>query len=235
MCSTWRFWTRFPDAQYGRSLRNITYDTTDCDYKKAFGTPRVLSIDGHPQLISPAAAATTAYHPQTGEELWRVYHGGMNVTAPPLAGLGKVFLCTGDGGLGLLAVRPDGHGDVTRTHIDWSTTRGVPSRSSPILVDDLLTMAHNDSGIVTCVEGKTGKTVWQGRLGGRYFASPIHAGGYLYFFDDSGTSHVIRAGRTWQKVAKNSLEEGCMASPAVAGKALFVRTRTHLYRIEEKP
>jgi outer membrane protein assembly factor BamB len=215
--------------------RAIDYKTTDDDAKKAFGTPSVLTIEGKPQLVSPSAMATIAYDPKTGAELWRVYHGGMNVTAPPLYGQGKVFLCTGDGGLRLLAVRPDGRGDLTNGHIDWTVKNkgSVPSRSSPVLVDDLLYMV-SEGGIVSCIEAKTGKPVWQERVGGKFWASPLYAGGRLYLFDEDGQSHVLAAGHEGKKLATNKLNDGCRASPAVSGNALFVRTLTHLYRIEAR-
>ncbi|HZV05942.1 MAG TPA: PQQ-binding-like beta-propeller repeat protein [Gemmataceae bacterium] len=215
--------------------RDIDYKTTDGDFKKAFSTPAIRIVDGVPQLISSAAMATIAYDPKTGAELWKVYHGGMNVTAPPLYGQGKAFLCTGDGGLRLLAVRPNGRGDITATHIAWKAKNknSVPSRSSPILVGDLLYMVH-ESGMVSCLEAETGELVWQERLGGKFWASPLYANGRLYFFDEDGQGHVLAAGRTWKKLATNKLNDGCRASPAVSGKALFVRTLTHLYRIEER-
>src|SRR5262249_47600006 len=106
--------------------------------------------------------------------------------------------------------------------------------SSPILVDDLLYMAANDSGILTCVEAKTGKQVWQERVGGKFWASPLYADGRLYFFDEDGHGHVVAAGRQWKKLATNTLNDGCRASPAVPGNTLFVRTHTHLYRIEAR-
>jgi outer membrane protein assembly factor BamB len=132
-------------------------------------------------------------------------------------------------------VRAGGHGDVTKTHIDWTMKKSnVPSHSSPILVDDLLYMAANASGVLTCVEAKTGNQVWQERVGGTFWAAPLYAGGRLYFFDAAGQGHVIAAGREWKKLATNKLDDGCRASPAVADNALFVRTLTHLYRIEER-
>ncbi len=215
--------------------RDIDYKTDDGDLKKAFGTPAIRLIDGKPQLISSAAMATIAYDPKTGSELWKVYHGGMNVTAPPLYGQDKVFLCTGDGGLRLLAVRPNGSGDVTATNIAWKAKNktSVPSRSSPILVDDLLYMV-NEAGVVSCLEAETGKSVWQERIGGKFWASPLYADGRLYLFDEEGSGHVLTAGRSFKSLATNHLNDGCRASPAVSGKALFVRTLTHLYRIEER-
>jgi outer membrane protein assembly factor BamB len=218
-----------------RKDRDIDYKTKDGDAKKAFGTPSVITVAGKPELISPAAMATLAYDVKTGEELWKVYHGGMNVTAPPLFGLSKLFLCTGDGGLRMLSVRPDGSGDITATHIDWTVQNksGVPSRSSPLLVKEYLYMV-NEAGIASCIDAKTGMAVWQERLGGKYWASPLYASERLYFFDEEGMGHVVAAGPKWKKLASNKLDDGCRASPAVSGDALFVRTNTHLYRIEHR-
>jgi outer membrane protein assembly factor BamB len=213
--------------------RSFDYGKLDGDLKKAYSTPSVITVNGKPQLVSPSAFGTIAYDPQTGEELWKVTHGGMNAGATPLYGQGKVFVCTSDGGLQLVAVRPDGSGDVTKTHIEWTLNKNVPNRSSPLLVDDLLYMA-NGQGMLSCVDVKTGKPVWQERIGGAYWASPVYAAGRLYFFNDTGTTVVGEPGRSWKKLAENRLDEGCMASPAVAGEALFIRTKTHLYRIEEK-
>jgi outer membrane protein assembly factor BamB len=213
--------------------RSIDFGTTDGDRKKGYGTPRIIEVKGKPQLISPAAVATTAYDPKTGEELWKVYHGGMNVTQPPLFDGTKVYLCTGDVPTKMFAVKADGAGDVTKTHIDWSIGKNVPSRSSPLLVDDLLYFA-NESGQATCVEAKGGEVVWQERLGFPVWGSPVVADGRLYFIGDEGTAAVAKTGRKWKELARNKLDDGCMASPAVAGKSLFIRTKTHLYRIEKK-
>jgi outer membrane protein assembly factor BamB len=154
--------------------RDFNYGTDDGDRRKAFGTPSIITVKGKAELISPAAVATTAFDPMTGDELWVVYHGGMNVTQPPLYGQGHVILCTGDGGLKMLAVRPDGSGDLTKTNIDWTCSKNVPSRSSPILVDDLLYFA-NEGGMLSCIDAKSGDFVWQERLGGSFWASPVYA------------------------------------------------------------
>lgn len=202
------------------------------DMKKAYGTPLVLEVKGKPQLISPAAAATIAYDPRTGEEIWKVRHGGMNVAQPPQVGDGKVFLCTGAGGLGMLAVRPDGGGDVTASNIVWKFgKKGAPTRGSLLLIDDLIYLV-NDIGLAMCLEAKTGQLVWQQRLNGQFTASPVYAGGHIYFCSQEGAIHVLEPGRTAKIVAVNKLADGFMASPAVADNALFLRTTTHLYRIQ---
>ena len=149
----------------------------------------------------------------------------------PVLGHGLVFSPMGSG-LELWAVRPDGHGVVTDTHVVWKYKRGVPRRPSVLLVDDLLFMV-DDGGVATCVEAKTGNQVWKERLGGDYSASPIYGGGKVYFFDQDGKATIVKASREYQVVAVNRLEDGFMASPAVSGGALFLRTKSALYRIEQ--
>ncbi|MHC4176695.1 MAG: outer membrane protein assembly factor BamB family protein [Planctomycetota bacterium] len=211
--------------------RTIDYGSDDGDMKKAYCTPTVIEHRGRRQLVSPAAVATIAYNPSTGDELWKVYHGGYNAAARPLYSHGLVFINT-EGGLRFLAVRPDGTGDVTRTHIAWTCRKATPTRPSQLIVKDHLYMV-NDAGIVSCLDIKTGKATWTHRMGGSHSASPIHADGRIYFFDEDGRSRVIEANpKEFRLLAENQLDAGCMASPAVLDDALIVRTKTHLYRIE---
>ena len=132
-----------------------------------------------------------------------------------------------------MAVRPDGRGVVTDTHVAWRCKRGVPRRPSLLLVDDLLFMV-DDGGVASCLEAKTGKEVWKERLGGNYSTSPIYCGGKVYFLDQDGKATVIQAAREYKVLAVNRLDDGFMASPAVSGNALFLRGKTSLYRIEDK-
>lgn len=223
------------DKKTGRSVwkkpRDIAYSTSDGDFKKAFSTPAVLTINGKQQLISPSAEATIAYDPATGEELWRVVHGGMNAASRPVFGHGLIYLTSGHTAQ-LLAVRQGLSGDLTPHGIAWKVVRGVPTRASLLLVGDLLFMV-SDQGVASCLDARTGKTHWQERLGGGFSASPVHCNGCVYFADELGKTHVLKAGTRFERLAVNELEEGCMASPAIVDGALYLRTRTHLYRIED--
>ncbi len=212
------------------------------DFRKAFATPHVADIDGRATLLSQGAKALYAYDPKTGQELWRVEER-LNHSASTrlVAGHGLIFAPSGFSGGQLLAVRPGRTGEVidanapapqdAQLQVVWKTKRGVPKKPSLVLVGDLL-FGIEDGGIATCWEAKTGAVIWNERVGGNYSASLLAAEGRVYFFSEEGKTTVIAAARTFQKLAENVLPDGFMASPAVAGKALFLRTRTHLYRIE---
>lgn len=202
------------------------------DLRKAFSTPIITQVDGKPILISLGSMALYAYEPETGKELWRVDAiGSHSGTCRPVTGHGLIYSAMGMKGE-LFAIRPDGRGVVTDSHVAWQHKRMVTKRPSILLVDDLLFMVNND-GVATCLEAKTGDEVWKERLGNNYSASPIYASGRVYFFDEKGKSTVIEAARQYKELAVNHLDEGFMASPAVSGNTLYLRTRTHLYRIEE--
>jgi outer membrane protein assembly factor BamB len=182
----------------------------------------VIDLAGQLQLISPCSKATLAYDPHTGKELWRVHYSSFSSTARPLYGGGLLFLNTGFGRADLLAVRPGGAadgGDITATNVVWKLSKSVGSKPSALLMNDLLFIVH-DSGVASCVEAKTGNVLWTKRLAGAFSASPIGAEG--------------RAGREYEELAANHLDDGFMASPAVSGHALILRTKTNLYRLEQQ-
>jgi outer membrane protein assembly factor BamB len=205
------------------------------DFRKAFATPHVASIDGKDILLSSGAKAHYAYNPLTGDELWRVEERGQHSAASrPVIGEGLIFITTGFSEGQLLAVKPGGSGVVTDTHVAWRAKRGVPNKPSLILTKGLLFLIK-DGGFASCLEAKTGKEVWQERIGGAYSASPILAEGRIYALSEDGKAVVFAAEREFKKLAENKLEDGFMASPAVSGKALFLRTKKALYRIEQSP
>ena len=201
------------------------------DFRKGFATPLVIETDGGPQLISPGSKCGFAYDPRTGKELWKTPHKSHTAVICPVYAKGLVVFCTGLGGPQLWAVRPNGRGDVSKTHVAWRVSADTPHTPSPIVVDDLIYML-SDGGVITCLEAATGKRVWRSRIGGRYASSPIYADGRLYFCNQKGKTTVVRPGRTCKVLATNELDGGFMASPAISGRALVLRTKTHLYRIE---
>jgi outer membrane protein assembly factor BamB len=209
--------------------RHIRYSSDDGDLHKAYSTPSVIHVGGKPQLVSPSAEATIAFDPATGDELWRVYHGGMNASSRPVVLRDLVFLTTGSS-KNLLAVRLGHSGELGKEAIAWRVNRSVPTRPSVIAVDGLLYMV-NDQGVASCLDPKTGKSLWEERIGGAFAASPVYAAGRIYVPDEDSKTHVFAAGRTFQSLAVNKLDAGCMASPAIAGDSIFLRTKTHLYCI----
>ena len=203
------------------------------DLRKAFATPHITTVNGKPLLISSGAKATYGYDPLTGKEIWRVEErNNHSASTRPVVGHGLIYFSSGFPRAHLLAVRPDGQGHVTSSHVAWSTSRSVPSKPSLLLVGDLLYMV-TDAGVASALDAKTGELVWTARIGGTFSASPVSAEGRIYFLDEDGKTTVIEAGREYKVLATNTLADGFLASPAIAGKALFLRTRTHLYRIEQ--
>jgi outer membrane protein assembly factor BamB len=203
------------------------------DFRKAFATPHVASVDGKDVLLSSGAKAHYAYDPLTGKELWRVEERGQHsASTRPVLGHGLIFFPTGFSKGQLLAVKSGGSGKVTDTHVAWRAKRGVPNKPSLVLDGDLLFMVE-DGGFASCLDAKTGKEIWQERIGGAYSASPILAEGRIYALSEDGKAIVFEAAREYKKLVENKLDDGFMASPAVSGKALFLRTKKALYRIEQ--
>jgi len=200
---------------------------------QAYTTPLVIRVGERDELVSVGAYRAAAYDPANGKEIWRVsYEDGFSNVPRPVFGQGLVFIATGFQQPSLIAVRPDGTGDVTRSHVAWTLRRGAPLTPSPIVVGDQLFVV-NDTGIATCVDAKTGTIQWQQRLGGTYSASPIYADGRIYFPSEEGVTTVIEPGTAFKQLAVNSLDGAILASMAVADRSFFIRTHSHLYRISD--
>ena len=200
----------------------------------SFCTPLVITVNGRTQIITPGSGAVTALDPQDGRELWHVNYGnGYSVVPRPVFAHGLLFIGTGYNRADLLAIRADGSGDVTDTHIVWRTTKGAPLTPSVVVVGDEVYVVA-DSGVARCFDAKTGTLHWQERLDGNYSASPIAVGELIYFLSEEGVGTVVRAARTFEKIATNKIGERTLASYAVADGALFLRSAAHLYRIGAK-
>ena len=206
--------------------------TADGDFRKGFSTPHIVSQDGRPLLLSSGAKAHYAYEPATGAEVWRLEERAQHsASSRPLVAHGMVYLQTGFSKGQLLAVKLGGAGVLPETQVVWREKKNVPNKPSMIAHEDLIFMV-DDVGIASCLEAKIGTMLWRERILGSHSASPIVADGRIYFLSEHGIVSVLAASRTFEKLAENKFSEGFMASPAVSGKALFLRTKGHLYRVE---
>ena len=200
---------------------------------QAYTTPLVVNLPSGDQVISPGAFQSIAYEPRTGKEIWRVkYAEGFSNVPRPVYGHGLVFICTGFQEPSLLAVQPDGRGDVTKTKVVWKLDRAIPRTPSPLLVGNELYIV-TDNGIATCIDAKTGEELWRARVGGNHSASPVYAGGRIYFLSEEGESVVIAPGRELKHLATNQIDGPTLASMAVSHSSIFIRSQTHLYRFSD--
>ena len=199
----------------------------------SFSTPLVITVKGKKQVVSPASGGVAAYDPADGKEIWRVTYTGYSLIPRPAFAAGLVIVTTGYDNPQVLAIRPDGEGDVTKTHVAWTHKKNAPHTPSPLVVGDELYLV-SDGGMASCLDAKTGEVHWQERLGGHFSASPIAADGKIYVQSEEGVGVVFKAGKRFEIVAKNDLGEHSLASYAAADGALFIRTEKHVYRIQGK-
>jgi outer membrane protein assembly factor BamB len=197
----------------------------------AFCTPLVIEVDGTEQIVSPGANSVVAYAPDDGRELWIVRHPGYSVVPRPVFAHGLVFVCSSFDQSHLLAIQPNGTGDVTDTHVVWRTNKSAPHTPSLLAVGDDL-YAISDRGVATCFDARTGAVHWTERVGGNYSASPIHAAGRIYLLSEDGEATVIAPGHEYVELARNQVSGRTLASYAVVESALLVRTDSRLMRIE---
>jgi len=227
------------DKATGKVLRKTPRNAPELadlktDMRKAYGTPVLMKIDGKDQALTTASNRLWATDPESGKELWHVkYPRGFSNVPLPVSDGKIIVISSGFGKPVLMGIKVGGaSGDATQSHVLWQQLKGGPDQCSPCLVKDRVYVTTS-GGILSCFNLQTGDVIWQERIGADFASSPILAEGRLYFFSANGPCTVIEPGDTFKKLAENNLDAGCMASPAVVGKALIVRTKTHLYRIEQ--
>jgi outer membrane protein assembly factor BamB len=199
-----------------------------------WGTPIVIDAGDHDELIVSSQRKVYAYNPDTGAELWTVRGNTFEVIPTPVVGHGLVFCSSGRAGP-TFAIRPGGKGDVTDTHVVWSSPRGSPFVPSAIIQGDLLYMINDMQSILTVVDAKTGKLAYQERLGEAvregFSSSPIAVGERLFFTNDRGQTFVVQAGPVFKLLRVNDLQAQVLASPALVGGTWYWRTDHELIAI----
>jgi hypothetical protein len=231
------------DKQYVTALNKATGErvwkterppirTTNPDFRKSYSTPLVFSVAGEDQLVVPGAEWLVSYDPANGKELWRVNHGsGFSVVPRPIERDGVLYYSTGFADDQMLAVRTDGRGDVTDTHVVWRAKRQTPHMASPLLVGETL-VTVSDQGIAVGLDAATGDQVWKKRIGGGQSASPMLSAGRVYFFGHDGRTTVVDAAEPEaEPLAVNELEGQIMATPAVVDGQMLLRSDKALYCI----
>lgn len=202
--------------------------------KRSYATPIIRTIDGREQMILAGSICVASYDPNTGKRHWIIDGPTDQFVASAVYGQGLVFITGGFPERHILAIRPDGRGNVTDTHIAWRTRNAAAYVPSPAMIDTYFVVV-TDRGVGSCFEAASGERLWKERIGSESFSSsPVVIGGLGYFLDEAGTTHVIRPGKKLDIVTENPLGEACSASPAVSDGQIFIRSERHLWCVGEK-
>jgi hypothetical protein len=211
----------------GRTL----WKTPRQNHTRSYCVPLIRGLAGRTQMVLSGDKCVASYDPNDGSLRW-IIDGPTEQFVASIVYNEKADLLFMTGGYPehhILAIKPDGHGNVTKTKIAWRTNRGVAYVPSPIAIDDYF-LVVSDSGVAHCFEAKSGKILWAERLG-EHHASLVSVRGLVYFLNDEGVANVIKPGPTFTPVARNELGEKCFASPAISDGQIFIRGDKHLFCI----
>jgi hypothetical protein len=205
--------------------------------KKAYITPIVVNVSGRDLLISNGSAVCIAYDPLTGEEVWRIVEGEDSTIAMPITENGIVYFFPGfvsptDGEkyTELIAVNPDGKGDIAQSNVIWRFKSPILQLLTPVMKDGLI-YTIDTRNMLYCLDAQTGKEVYSKKLTQKYNSSPIIAGGYIFFTSVRGETLVIKTGNQLEVIAENKLPGEVYATPAFLHNSILMRTDKYLFRI----
>jgi outer membrane protein assembly factor BamB len=197
---------------------------------RSYCTPLIRDVAGRPHMMLSGSKCVASYSPEDGALQWIIDGPTEQFVAAPVYNGRLLFITAGYPALHILAIRPDGEGNVTDTHVAWRTRRGCAYVPSPIVLGDYL-LVVSDGGFATCFVADTGELLWTERLGGGHSASPVSSEDRVYFQNDRGVTTVVRPGRTFEKLAVNEIGEDTFASPVVSQGQVFIRGVQHLFAI----
>ena len=216
-----------------KTNRSVDFSDVQINQRKAYGTPFIIPRGNTNQMVSIGAKGVYSYDPENGKELWKAKHRGWSIAPRPVYGEGLVFTMIDRDRPEMWAINPNGRGDITETHIEWKETKRMPPRASPIFFKGLLFVVDRN-GYISCLEAKTGKSLWQKRMKGRFSASPILANNLIYFFNEDTVCTIIKPTRELEIVTENKLSsDKLMATPAFDENSIYIRTENNLYKIKE--
>lgn len=217
-----------------KTNRSVNFSDVQVNQRKAYGTPFIIPRGNTNQMVSIGAKGVYSYDPENGKELWKAEHRGWSIAPRPVYGEGLVFTMIDRDRPEMWAINPNGSGDITETHVEWKETKRMPPRASPIIIKGLLFVVDRN-GYISCIEAKTGKSIWQKRMKGRFSASPILANNLIYFFNEDTVCTIIKPTRELEIVAENQLsDDKLMATPAFDENSIYIRTEKNLTRIVKK-
>jgi outer membrane protein assembly factor BamB len=215
------------------------YETMTEIGRKAYVTPIIVSVKGHDLLISNGSAVCCAYDPLTGEEVWRVIRGAESTVPMPFAENGIVYFYCGymvdaeaPNFTEMIAVNPDGKGDITSTNVLWKKrdNQNQTQMLTPLIRDGLI-YTINTKNFMQCIDAKTGKEIWSERQNANFNSSPVYAGGNIWFFSVKGDVIAVKAGRKYEVVAQSHMDSGIWGTPAFLRNSVILRTENYLCRI----
>lgn len=215
------------DKTTGRTI----WRTSRTDVTRAWATPIVWNVSGRDEIVISGSRRVKSYDPRDGYELWTLDGLTTWVTPTPVTAHGLLYVASnGPGGNIIMAIRPGGRGNITDSHVAWRYTRSAPYNASPVVVGDYL-FAVKNGGIMTCLNAKSGAVAWQERLPARgdYYASLVAADGKIYALSENGEATVVAAKPTFELLSTNVVGERCMASPAISGGQIFIRSDSTLF------
>jgi len=197
---------------------------------RSYTPPVVFEAAGKDQMVVSGSKCTASYDPRTGKRHWIVDGPTEQFVASMVYTDGMFVITGGYPTLHSLGIRPDGEGNVSKTHVAWHIRSEAAYVPSPIAAGKYFFLV-SDKGMASCLVAKTGKVMWSKQLGRHHSASPVSADGRLYFLDDDGVMFVLDASPEFRLIEKNVLKESCFASPAISGGRIFIRGLKHLYCI----
>ncbi|MFO0969997.1 MAG: PQQ-binding-like beta-propeller repeat protein [Gemmataceae bacterium] len=206
------------------------------NHTRSYCAPLIVQAAGRMQMVLTGSFCTTSYDPDSGKLIWIVDGPTEQFVASPVYGEGLIFLTAGFPTFHNMAIRPDGAGNVTKTHVVWhekTSARKASYVPSPLAYDKWFYMI-SDLGPLSCFEAKSGTRLWMEELGRHHSASPVLIDGHVYMTDDDGITYVIKGGASFDLVARNELNEKCYSSPAVSQGRILLRTTGHLWSIGPK-